>query len=285
MTEYVTTADGVRLFAEALGTSDSCVIIPNAVYMRRDFERLAAKGHRVILFDMRNRGRSGVGAGGVLEDVEDLEAVRAHFGVGTAALIGHSYLGLVVALYAMKYPDCVSRVIQISPAQPWLGKSYAPPLSYSDDVLKQVWAALQGMESLRASMEPVEFCKKWWEVARRLFVEDAAHVAGIDDWGFCELDNERNFMKHWIANIVPSLQKLKLGVEEFGRVKCPVLVIHGTRDRSAPYGGGVDWAKSFVQGRLVSVEGVGHVPWVESPEVVWGEVEGFLEVGPRPTLT
>ena len=280
MSEFVQSADGVGLFVEKMGAGASTVIIPNSVYMRRDFTRLAGK-HTVILFDMRNRGQSGVGVHpeGVWGDVEDIEAIRAHFGVEQAALIGHSYLGLVVALYAMRYPQRVSRLIQISPAQPALGKPYAPPLSYSDDVLKEVWAGLQAMESQRGVLDPVEFCKKWWALGRRLFVMDPAHIEGIGDWGFCELTNERSFMKHWIGNIVPSLQKLQLKPGDFARVTCPVLTIHGTLDRSAAYGGGAEWADRLPHGRLLTVEGIGHVPWVEAPEVVWPAIESFLSPG------
>lgn len=277
MSEFVQSADGVGLFVEKLGAGASTVIIPNSVYMRRDFARLAGK-HTVILFDMRNRGQSGVGVHpeGVWGDVEDIEAIRAHFSVEQAALIGHSYLGLVVALYAMRYPQWVTRVIQVSPAQPSLGKPYVPPLSYSDEVLKEVWAGLQAMESQRGKLDPVEFCQKWWKLARPLFVMDPAHVEGIRDWGFCELTNERNFMKHWIGSIVPSLQKVQLKAEDFARVVCPVLTIHGTHDRSAPYGGGKEWADRFPHGRLLTVEGIGHVPWVEAPQVVWPAMESFL---------
>ena len=277
MSEFVQSADGVGLFVEKLGTGASTVIIPNAVYMRRDFARLAEK-HTVILFDMRNRGQSRVGvlSDGVWGDVEDIEAIRAHFGVEQAALIGHSYLGLVVALYAMRYPQRVTRVIQISPAQPSLGKPYAPPLSYTDDVLKEVWAGLQAMESQRGMLDPVEFCQKWWEAARRLFVMDPAHIDGIRDWGFCELTNERNFMKHWIGSIVPSLQKLQLKPADFASLTCPVLTIHGTKDRSAPYGGGAEWAEKLPAGQLLAVGGIGHVPWVEAPDVVWPAIEAFL---------
>ena len=283
MDEFIQTADGVRLFVETLGQGEAAIIIPNAIYMRRGFERLAQK-HRLILFDLRNRGRSDAGAqpDGIWNDVEDIEAVRAHFGLESVKLIGHSYLGLVVALYAMRYPARASRVIQMSPAQPELGKSYAPPLSYSDEVLRQTWAALQGMEGERATLDPAEFCRKWWSVARRLFVQDPEHVEWISEWGFCELENERSFMKHWIANIVPSLQKLRLGPEDFARVTCPVLTIHGTKDRSAPYGGAVDWARQLPRGKLLTVEGAGHVPWVEAPEVVWEEVEEFLASPQEP---
>jgi pimeloyl-ACP methyl ester carboxylesterase len=49
----------------------------------------------------------------------------------------------------------------------------------------------------------------------------------------------------------------------------PVLVVHGTKDRSAPYGGGRDWAAMLPNARLVTVTNAGHVPWIEKPGEVF----------------
>jgi len=44
-------------------------------------------------------------------------------------------------------------------------------------------------------------------------------------------------------------------------VTTPVLVVHGTKDRSGPYGGGRDWAAMLPNARLVTVpKGSGVVP-------------------------
>ena len=53
-----------------------------------------------------------------LQDVDDLEAVRSYLGLSRIDLIGHSYAGIIPILYAMKYPDSVNRVVQISPMPP-----------------------------------------------------------------------------------------------------------------------------------------------------------------------
>src|SRR5256886_13568620 len=105
---YVTTEDGVRLFFQKMGSGPRTVVIPNAAYMFEDFKYLAAD-RTVIFYDLRNRGRSESVTdasklkGGVLLDVEDLETIRRQFGIHPVDVIGHSYLGMVVALYAMKY--------------------------------------------------------------------------------------------------------------------------------------------------------------------------------------
>ena len=56
-----------------------------------------------------------------------------------------------------------------------------------------------------------------------------------------------------------------------------MLIVHGDKDRSAPYGGGREWAMTFPNARLVTVEGAGHAPWIESPERVLPAITGFLD--------
>ena len=194
---YVQTGEGVRLFVRKLGHGVDTVIIPNAIYMEEDFERLSHT-HTVILFDLRNRGRSDAVddpaqlARGIEHDVDDIEAVRSHFGVENFALIGHSYVGLVVALYAMRHPAQVSRVVQISPAQPVFGQQYPAELCCLDGVLSEVSGELQALQAQRQSFEAVEFCRQWWAIARRMFVADPALMDKFHNWGFCDLPNERN---------------------------------------------------------------------------------------------
>jgi pimeloyl-ACP methyl ester carboxylesterase len=60
------------------------------------------------------------------------------------------------------------------------------------------------------------------------------------------------------------------------KITMPVLVIHGTKDRNAPYGGGREWAMSLPDARLVTVEGAAHVSWADDPIAVFGSIREFL---------
>ena len=72
-----------------------------------------------------------------------------------------------------------------------------------------------------------------------IYVSDPAD-AGKIKWGRCELANERNFMKYWNESIFPSIKALDFN--DLSNSQAPVLTIHGMKDRSAPYGGGREWA-------------------------------------------
>jgi proline iminopeptidase len=272
----ITAEDGIRLFFQKLGSGPK-VVVPNGSYLLDDFKSLTDE-HTLIAYDPRNRGRSDQsvnGDGSIHRDVDDLEAVRRHFGIDQADLIGHSYIGLMVALYAMKYPAHVRRAIQIGPMEPIAGKQYPAHLTGDDGTLAKVFAKLGQLQKERVeSDDPVEFCSKAWSVLGVLYVTDPAD-AGKIHWGRCELPNERNFMKHWSEKILPSIQGLQVP-EEVAKAKMPVLTIHGTRDRNAPYGGGREWALMLPDARLVTIDGAAHAPWIEAPARVFEAVRSFL---------
>jgi pimeloyl-ACP methyl ester carboxylesterase len=145
--------------------------------------------------------------------------------------------------------------------------------------LKDVLSKLAALQKEPVS-DPQKRCEKFWSVLRPIYVADPANAEKID-WGRCELANERNFMKYFTEDILPSIQKLELTDEAVAKVKAPVLIIHGTHDRSSPYGAALDWLRMFPDSRLVPVENAAHAPWIEAPELVYGAIESFLTPAER----
>jgi pimeloyl-ACP methyl ester carboxylesterase len=223
-----TTDDGVRLFFQTLGAGEQTVVIPNAVYMYDDFHRLA-RGRRFIAYDLRNRGRSDSvidGARlsrGVHQDVDDLEAIRRHFAIEQMDLIGHFYLGVVVALYAMKHPLHVRRVIQIGPAQPDFSKQYPAHLTGADATSAQIFMKIGQLLREPQSGDPLERCERFWSVLRPMYVANRTDIDRLKRWGFCDLPNERNMLQHFNTNILPTLTSLKLSADEVRRRRCRFL--------------------------------------------------------------
>jgi pimeloyl-ACP methyl ester carboxylesterase len=278
---YVAAGDGVRLFYRKLGSHPNAVIIPNAVHMFDSFKHLA-HNRTVIFFDLRNRGNSDPVSDdtkltrGIHHDVDDLEAVRRHFGINRVDLVGHSYVGLTVILYALNHPDNVSRIVQIGPIQPDAGTQYPAHLTGADATLTEFLSKLPQLQNDRQLKDPKEACEEFWALLRVLMVADSAD-AGRIAWTPCDCPNELGFMKHWVGNVLPSIQTTHLSRENLSGLKTPVLTIHGTNDRQAPYGGGREWASMLPNARLVTVESAAHVPWIEAPDKVFGAIETFLE--------
>jgi len=278
---YVTSSDGVRLFYRKFGSGPNAVIIPNAVHMVDSFKHLTADC-TLIFFDLRNRGASDpVGDisrlnRGVHHDVDDIDTIRQHFGIDRVNLIGHSYVGLTVILYAMKYPDHVRRIVQIGPVQRHAATQYPAHLTGADATLADFMSQLAKLQMEPPPEDSRQSCRKFWELVRMLYVANPADAAKIH-WSPCDFPNEVGFMKHWIENLLPSIQALDLTPDDLSKVEAPVLTIHGTRDRQAPYGSGREWSMILPDARLLTVENAAHVPWIEAPELVFGSIETFLD--------
>jgi len=231
---------------------------------------------------VRNRGRSETVTDrakltrGIEQDVDDLDTLRRYFAVDRVDLMGHSYIGLMVALYAMRHPEHVNRVVQIGPppADPTL--EYPAHLSNKDSTLADVLTRLAQAQQEPRLADPEEACRKFWDILRLIYVADSRDANKVN-WGRCHLENERKFMRYWQEDLLPSIRGLVLKPEDIAKADMPVLTIHGTKDRSAPYGGGRDWAAMLPQGRLLTVHNAAHAPWIEAPSLVYDAIKLFLD--------
>jgi proline iminopeptidase len=279
---HITTDAGVRLCSQQLG-SGPFLVVPNGICLVGELATLA-RIRTFLAYDVRNRGRSDLvdeavaPRRGIHDDVDDLEAVRRHLGIDRLELIGHSYMGLMAILYATKYPSHVERIVQIGPMEPQHGKPYPPELTNVDATLQDVFARLNELQKLRGSVDPEEFCRRFWSILSLIYVVNPGDANRID-WGRCDLPNERNLMKYWTGTILPSIHALEIDEKTVAPVKAPVLIVHGRKDRSAPYGGAREWASILPNARLVTVENAGHAPWIEAPEQVFASIETFLGGG------
>ena len=104
---------------------------------------------QLVYFDHRGQGRSGQGDPGLYnldENVEDMEALRQHLGLGPIVSIGTSYGGMVAMAHAARYPASVSHLVLIvtashggfvEKAQAWVAKHGN---AAQKRVCKRLWA-------------------------------------------------------------------------------------------------------------------------------------------------
>ena len=278
---WIAGPDGVRLYYEKIGRGPRTIIVPGRLFLAHELAPLA-KRHTLILYDMRNRGRSSRVEDGRLitiqKDVEDLEAVRQHFRVERFVPIGYSYLGLMVVLYAMAHPERVERLVQLGPVPRKFGTEYPASLLHQDSVPVVSPAATARLDSLEQAGwmtdRPREFCEESRVTSVRL-VGDPAKAAALPNQ--CAMPNEWpvNLRRHFEYHFA-GVQRLEVSNEAVARVKAPVLTIHGTWDRNAPYAAGREWALTLPDARLITVERAAHQVVTDAPEVVLPAIDEFV---------
>lgn len=278
---HVDTAPGVSIYYERYGTGSNVVLIPGRLFMP-EFVALARPDRTLILYDMRNRGLSkrveDASQITIMGDVADVEALRRHFGAEKVSLVGYSYLGLMVALYADEHPGQVERLVQIGAVPRKFDTAYPPDQRAGSDSLspegKAAEAAWHAVSANLGSADPREACAALYRYNSYNLVGNPANRDKVPNT--CGLDNESiaNFGRHLGAHFA-DIQKQDFAREPFTKLEQPVLTLHGTLDRNAPYGSGLEWATTFRNGRLITIEGGAHQLWLDDPTVL-ADIDRFL---------
>jgi proline iminopeptidase len=283
---YINAGGGVRLFYRTVGTGrDTMVVLHggpglNLNYLAADLEPLAGR-HTLIFYDQRGAGRSSLVSDSVGLDAqrfaEDLEAVRRHFRLARLTMMGHSWGAAVAALYAVRYPERVGRILIVD-GIPLRGaeteQAFARLDASRDSVTRRRMQEL--MKARRANPGDANVCRAYYILWFQPFYGDTA-AARREKGDFCSGTTEarRNKMAS-----VDRFTMSSLGNWDWRpllrAVKAPALVIHGTMD-VLPVQSARAWAAALPNSRLLLLNGVGHFPYVEAPERFFPAVEAFLQ--------
>jgi pimeloyl-ACP methyl ester carboxylesterase len=275
-TGWVPLASGGRLYYEVAGGRGDTVVVPGAVFWSSALAPLA-QNHTVIFYDLLGRGRSDTASGSriVMDSIiADLETLRQFFHVERMSLVGVSVSGLVVAGYAAKHPDRVSRLALVNPIplSAAAQTSYRPPerVSRTDSAAQR---ELMRLRETGGSREAI--CRQFWKSSAGWFVGDMAAASRIDPT-WCAVPNETvDASLLWLGYI--SSAAGTWDVKAVARtIKEPTLVVQGERDYFVNPEGAKAWAAAIPGAKLVTVPGVGHFALVERPDAVIGPLREFL---------
>lgn len=282
---FLVTPDGVRLHYRRVGNGPLAVVIPFETILYDALQPLKSRDRSLIFYDLRNRGRSAAVTDpakiGIDADVRDLDAVRAHFRFERITAIGHSYLGTMVALYALRYPGRIDRLVQHAPTPMDPAREFPPDQIAPDRERVPDPQLVMALQERRARGEhrnnPRQFCLDEWSVMRSGLVGNVANAHRVS-LERCRWPNEwpANLEGHF-ARLGPSIAAVRLTPEALRPLQAPVLVLHGTHDRNAPVGAGREWAASLPRGRLVVLKGAAHQSWVEFRAELLREIDRFLQ--------
>jgi pimeloyl-ACP methyl ester carboxylesterase/predicted glycosyltransferase len=278
----LTERDGVALAYEVFGEGDTTVLLMptwSIVHSRVWKAQVAylARHYRVVTFDGRGCGKSGrpVGAEAYTNEqyAADTIAVLDATGTDEAVLVALSCGAAYSVHVAAEHPDRVTGIFAIGPSCGFTG-------SHSDRD-EALWDAVYDTHP-------------GW----RKYNEDYWLNGDYDDFVdffFAKMFNEPHSTKQiedcvgWGHEISPQTLvdttagrigcngAVCLPLEPVcSRVRCPVLVVHGTNDEIRPH----DIAERLAEltgGSLVLLEGVGHGPLARQPVLINLMIRDFVD--------
>jgi pimeloyl-ACP methyl ester carboxylesterase len=269
---YIDVADGARLFFRSVGSGDA-VIIPLACWTE-EFDVLA-DGRRLIFYDPRNRGGStavDLPHISFQNDVDDLEAIRAHLALDRVALIGWSYFAAVVARYAMEYPRRVSRFVMVC-GQP------IRRLPYADAITRMMGERLEAVapgflqQTQRAAEYDPALMRRFWDLLQQ--VRTGRQPPSPMRSNPARYGNEHPEKVAAVFTRALQTQGDWDWREDARRVTSPALYVFGTAD-IMPLEAVQEWTECLPDARILTLDGVGHHPAVEDPERFFPALDTFL---------
>jgi pimeloyl-ACP methyl ester carboxylesterase len=261
-TQFLKLPGGRIAYDDTGGTGPLVICIPGLGDVRQQYRflapRLVAAGFRVVTMDLPGHGESSVDWPDYSPATvgADIVAMIRHLGASKAFIVGNSMAGGSAVWAAAEIPDQVAGIVMIDPFTREM-----PTSSFLLTFLKvamlrpwgpSFWSMYYG--SLYKTAPPAD-----------LDSYRAALVANLKQPGRIEATKALIF-----ASQAPCEVRIP-------NVHAPVLVVMGTRDSDFDDPAvEADWVATHLHGKKLMVDGSGHYPHVEYPDVVAPAVINFV---------
>jgi len=229
-----------------------------------------AERMQLVYFDHRGQGRSARGDPAKYnldENVEDMEALRRHLGLGPIVSIGTSYGGMVALAHAARYPASVSHLIAvvtaahggfIKRAQEILAERGTPE---QREVAQPVW---QGAILDRAQM------RHFYAVMGPLY--SRRHDPAAAALGHERTQHEPEPLNRAFGGFLRDFDLRP----ELGRITAPTLVIAGRHDWICPPEFSEEIARLIPGAELRIFENSSHSIRADEPQALLDAIAGFV---------
>jgi proline iminopeptidase len=285
---WLTTPDSARLYYRVIGRGDDTIIAIHGgpgvdlESIAGDFAPLG-QHHVVIFYDQRGTGRSTLPADTTRltarQQIDDLDAVRRHFGVQRVTLVAHSYGPLLAATYALAHPEVVRRMVFFGPVPPRRGDLWT---RFGQTIATRLDSAQRGAltDATRRLADPAadarQACRDYWAIALRPRLAEPDRTLSLLRSDLCASDPAGIRYGLTVTNrvVMASYGDWDLR-DQLRALETPTLVVHG-EDDAIPMDMVEEWVTALPHGRLMAVPRAAHFAYAERPEMVWPVVQRFL---------
>ena len=264
-TQFFRRSGGVLAYDDQ-GSGPLIVAVPGLGDLRQSYRwltpRLVAAGYRVVSLDPRGQGESSVHwpdySPAAMGD--DINALIDHLGSGPAVVIGNSYGGGAAVWTAAQRPSQVARLVLI-------GAFVRDP----------------SVSALQRLLLKVLFNGPWKVAAWMTYFATLFKGGKPSDDVAYRTQLRANLVEPGrFSALQAMLGESRAPIEaRLGQVQAPTLVLMGRADPDFPDPAGeANFIAGALHGEVVLLDGAGHYPQAERPDVTADAILRFLEAHP-----
>ena len=275
--EMLEIAPGLSIFYEVKGQgSGTPLFVVNGgpgfdhayLHCSDAWDRLAA-GRRVVFYDQRGNGRSTPlkddQTTKLLDQIADLDALRAHLGAQKFDLLGHSWGGYLVMAYAARHPERIQHLV--------IADSAAPRIQETAFLFKHIYPETTERQDALAFAEalgdPEAIARSLREYSSMLFVSNEvrdAYLLRSDSFVFRPKINQALWGEAERYDLNPELLKYRF----------PTLVATGRYDFNVAPSVAYAIHQKVPGSEFAVFEKSGHLPFCEESDAWVKRIEAFL---------
>lgn len=252
-------------FVAESGTGVPVLMLSGLGYANWCWKELMAQlspSWNTIALDNIGSGRSDKPAGpySITSFADDAAGALRALGLPSAHVIGNSMGGYIALTMAIRHPHLVRSLVLSNTTQGGEGMTPVPAPTLD------AWKAASGLAPREFARRTMAFSYPpgWAEANAERFAAILERRLEFPTPAVC-----------WAAQYDACARFLLEGLD-VSPITQPALVIHGTQDRVVPYENGPRLAKALRRGELRTLEGRGHVPFLEALEEFADIVRPFL---------
>jgi proline iminopeptidase len=241
----------------------------SSLHVSEVWDRLAQ--HRPVVFwDQRGNGRSADLKDGqsctLADQIEDLDALRAHLGYEKIDLLGHSWGGFLAMAYAARHPEQISHLVTVDSA--------APRWTDARDLFSDVFPERTERQHALAFAESFGDQKAMEEDTRE-YLSMLFYSPEKRDALLAVPNRSIEYTPRVYELLNADLARFDLN-PELPKFKFPTLVVTGRFDMNVVPVTAYRIHKAIPGSHFVVFEHSGHLPFYEEPERFQQVVEDFL---------
>jgi len=262
-TQYFERPEGALAYSDYGGEGQLVLMLPGMGALRSEYRFLAPKlseaGYRAVTVDLRGQGESSVPwkAYDVPSIGNDILALIEHLGASQAHVMGTSKAAAAAVWAAAERPEMIYSLTLFGP--------FAYAVKINPLMQSIFWLMLHNPWRVRV----------WLMYYGMLY--PTRKPADFNDY-LIRLEESLRQPHRFDATIAVGDASFQPSGERLNRVKAPTLVVMGTKDPDFPDPPAVGgYLAEQTGGRLALIEGAGHYPQTEMPEVTTPLVVEFLK--------